>query len=127
MTNLTIDNDRLWQAHMDMARIGATSEGGSNRQALSPDDAQARSLLCDWCAPLGLHFEQDAIGNMFFRRDSHDPTQGAVAFGSHLDTVPTGGRFDGVFGVLGGLEVMRVLHAAGHPTRASLELVNWTN
>jgi N-carbamoyl-L-amino-acid hydrolase len=127
MTSLTIDPDRLWQAHMEMARIGATAEGGSNRQALSSEDAQARSLLCRWCAPLGLHFEQDAIGNMFFRRDGDDPAHGAVAFGSHLDTVPTGGRFDGVFGVLAGLEAMRVLHAAGRRTRAPTELVNWTN
>ncbi|HSU06167.1 MAG TPA: hydantoinase/carbamoylase family amidase [Acetobacteraceae bacterium] len=127
MTIPTIDADRLWATHMDMARIGATADGGSNRQALSAEDAEARALLRDWCAPLDLRFEQDAIGNMFLRREGTDQTTGAVAFGSHLDTVPTGGRFDGVFGVLAALEVMRVLHAAGHRTRAPLELVNWTN
>jgi beta-ureidopropionase / N-carbamoyl-L-amino-acid hydrolase len=127
MTPPTIDADRLWATHMEMARIGATAEGGSNRQALSAEDRDARALLLSWCAALGLRFERDAIGNMFLRREGTDATAGAVAFGSHLDTVPTGGRFDGVFGVLAGLEVMRALDAAGHRTRASLELVNWTN
>ena len=123
----SIDADRLWQAIMDMARIGPTPEGGSCRLALSPEDAQARALLLDWCKPLGLQFEQDAIGNMFLRRTGRDDTAQPVAFGSHLDTVPTGGRFDGVFGVLAGLEVLRTLHDAGIVTRAPLELVNWTN
>lgn len=123
----TIDADRLWRSIMDMAAIGATPEGGSCRLALSPEDEAARSLLLRWCRPLGLHLEQDAIGNMFLRREGREPAAGAVAFGSHLDTVPTGGRFDGVFGVLAGLEVMRALEQAGHVTRAPLELVNWTN
>jgi N-carbamoyl-L-amino-acid hydrolase len=127
MTSPTIDPDRLWNAHMAMARIGATAEGGSNRQALSAEDRDARALLLSWCVPLGLRFERDAIGNLFIRREGADPAAGAVAFGSHLDTVPTGGRFDGVFGVLAGLEVMRALEAASHLTRAPLELVNWTN
>ena len=127
MSPATIDADRLWAAHMAMAKIGATAEGGSNRQALSAEDRDARALLLSWCAPLGLSFEQDAIGNMFLRREGDAPASGAVAFGSHLDTVPTGGWFDGVFGVLAGLEVMRALEAAGHRTRAPLELVNWTN
>ncbi len=127
MTAPAIDADRLWAAHMEMARIGATKEGSSNRQALSAEDRDARALLLSWCAPLGLRFERDAIGNMFLRREGTEPAAGAVAFGSHLDTVPTGGRFDGVFGVLAGLEVMRALDAAGHQTRAALELVNWTN
>jgi N-carbamoyl-L-amino-acid hydrolase len=123
----SIDAGRLWESIMDMARIGATPEGGSCRLALSGEDAQARALLLQWCAPLGLHQEQDAIGNMFLRREGTDPTAAAVAFGSHLDTVPTGGQFDGVFGVLAGLEVLRALHDAGVQTRAPLELVNWTN
>jgi N-carbamoyl-L-amino-acid hydrolase len=124
---LGIDSDRLWQSLMDMAAIGATPEGGNCRLALSAEDAAARALLLRWCEELGLHHEQDAIGNMFLRRDGTEPTAGAVAFGSHLDTVPTGGRFDGPFGVLAGLEVMRVLHGSGRRTRAPLELVNWTN
>jgi N-carbamoyl-L-amino-acid hydrolase len=123
----SIDADRLWQSIMDIALIGPTPEGGSCRLALSPEDAQARQLLLDWCKPLNLHFEQDAIGNMFLRRKGSDEAASAVAFGSHLDTVPTGGRFDGVFGVLAGLEVVRALDAAGITTRAALELVNWTN
>lgn len=125
--NLTIDADRLWQSLMEMAQIGATPEGGNRRLALSSEDAAARQLLLRWCAPLGLHYEQDAIGNMFLRRDGTHSTQGAVAFGSHLDTVPTGGRFDGPFGVLAGLEIMRTLHDAGIRTEKPLELVNWTN
>jgi beta-ureidopropionase / N-carbamoyl-L-amino-acid hydrolase len=94
----TIDADRLWQAILDMAEIGATSDGGSCRLALSPEDAAARALLLAWCEPIGLKFEQDAIGNMFLRREGTNAAAGVVAFGSHLDTVPTGGRFDGVFG-----------------------------
>jgi N-carbamoyl-L-amino-acid hydrolase len=123
----SINAERLWQSIMDMARIGPTPEGGSCRLALSPEDAAARALLLDWCKPLNLQFEQDAIGNMFLRREGADPSAQPVAFGSHLDTVPTGGRFDGVFGALAGLEVMRALEEAGIRTRAPLELVNWTN
>ncbi len=123
----TTNADRLWQSVMAIAAIGPTPEGGSCRLALSPEDAAARGLLLQWCRPLKLHFEQDAIGNMFLRRKGSEPAAGAVAFGSHLDTVPTGGRFDGVFGVLAGLEVMRALEEAGVRTRAPLELVNWTN
>jgi beta-ureidopropionase / N-carbamoyl-L-amino-acid hydrolase len=123
----SINADRLWQSIMDMARIGPTPEGGSCRLALSAEDKEARALFLSWCAPLDLHFEQDAIGNMFLRRAAADGSAPAVAFGSHLDTVPTGGRFDGVFGVLAGLEVLRAIDEAGITTRAPLELVNWTN
>lgn len=123
----TIDADRLWQSIMAMASIGATPEGGSCRLALTPEDAEARALFLRWCEPLDVHLERDAIGNMFLRREGTDPNASAVAFGSHLDTVPTGGRFDGVFGVLAGLEVIRALADAGVRTRAPLELVNWTN
>jgi N-carbamoyl-L-amino-acid hydrolase len=123
----TINADRLWQSIMDIAEIGPTPEGGSCRLALSPEDAAARALFAVWCQSLGLTLQRDAIGNMFLRRDGTDPAAGAVAFGSHLDTVPTGGRFDGVFGVLAGLETMRALHDAGVRTRAPLELVNWMN
>jgi N-carbamoyl-L-amino-acid hydrolase len=123
----SIDPDRLWRSIMDLAEIGPTPEGGSCRLALSPEDAAARGLFADWCRQPGLAPERDAIGNMFARRAGTDPGAGAIAFGSHLDIVPTGGRFDGVFGVLAGLEVMRALHEAGVRTRAPLELVNWTN
>jgi N-carbamoyl-L-amino-acid hydrolase len=120
----SVDRDRLWQAHMDMATIGATAEGGSNRPALSLFEGEARSLLLHWCEPLGLKLHRDGIGNLFLHRPGTE-ARPAVAFGSHLDTVPTGGRFDGVFGVLAGLEVMRALD--GTALAAPLELVVWTN
>jgi N-carbamoyl-L-amino-acid hydrolase len=123
----TINADRLWQSIMRIAEIGPTPDCGSNRMALTPEDTAARKLFLDWCQAANLTFAQDAIGNMFLRRAGTDPTAHAVAFGSHLDTVPTGGRFDGVFGVLAGLEVMRTLNEAAIRTRAPLELVNWTN
>ncbi len=123
----TVDPDRLWQSIIDIAEIGAIPGNGSRRLALTPDDAAARARFLGWCAPLGLLHQQDAIGNMFLRRTGSDPNAPAIAFGSHLDTVPTGGRFDGVAGVLAGLEVLRSLDQAGIRTRAPLELVNWTN
>jgi N-carbamoyl-L-amino-acid hydrolase len=123
----SINPDRLWRSVMEIAEIGPTREGGSCRLALSSEDTQARAMFLDWCKQLNLHFEQDAIGNMFLRREGREPTAAPVAFGSHLDTVPTGGRFDGVFGVLAGLEVIRALDEAGIITRVPLELVNWTN
>jgi len=122
-----INADRLWDTHMRIAEIGATPEGGSCRLALTAEDAAARDLLLAWSRSIGLSPERDAIGNMFLRRAGSDPAAGAVAFGSHLDTVPTGGRFDGISGVLAGLEVMRALDDAGLSTQAPLELVNWTN
>jgi N-carbamoyl-L-amino-acid hydrolase len=123
----TIDADRLWQSIMDIAEIGPTPEGGSCRMALTPEDTAARALFLRWCRGLGLHHEQDAIGNMFLRRSGIDAAAPAVAFGSHLDTVPTGGRFDGIAGVLAGMEVIRALDDAGVRTTAPLELVNWMN
>jgi beta-ureidopropionase / N-carbamoyl-L-amino-acid hydrolase len=123
----TIDADRLWQSIMGIAAIGPTPEGGSCRLALTSEDAAARALFLRWCGSLGLHHQQDAIGNMFLRRPGTDSAAPAIAFGSHLDTVPTGGRFDGIAGVLAGLEILRALTDAGITTRAPLELVNWTN
>lgn len=123
---LSVNQDRLWQSHLDIAAIGATPEGGSNRPALSAADAEARALLLSWCGPLGLTMERDGIGNLFLRRASR-VQRPAIAFGSHLDTVPTGGRFDGAFGVLAGLEALRTLDDAGVLTAAPLELVVWTN
>ena len=125
--NPTINADRLWQSIMDIAEIGPTPEGGSRRLALTAEDAAARTLFLRWCQALGLHHQQDAIGNMFLHRTGIDSAAPAVAFGSHLDTVPTGGRFDGVAGVLAGLEVIRTLDDAGIRTHAPLELVNWMN
>ena len=122
-----IDADRLWQSLLDMAALGPTPEGGSCRLALTAEDTAARALLLDWCRPLGLRHQQDAIGNMFLRCPGSEPNAHAVAFGSHLDTVPTGGRFDGIAGVLAGLEILRAFDQAGIVTKAPLELVNWTN
>ncbi len=123
----SVNPDRLWQSIMELARIGHTPEGGSCRLALSREDREARVQLLDWCRPLNLRFEQDAIGNMFLRRKGREDVAAPVAFGSHLDTVPTGGRFDGIVGVLAGLEIMRTLQDADITTRAPLELVNWTD
>jgi beta-ureidopropionase / N-carbamoyl-L-amino-acid hydrolase len=123
----TVDADRLWQSIMDMAEMGPIPGNGNCRLALTPEDTAARALFLRWCQEIGLHHEQDGIGNMFLRRSGTDRTAPAVAFGSHLDTVPTGGRFDGPAGVLAGLEVIRSLDDAGVHTRAPLELVNWMN
>ncbi len=100
---VTVNADRLWTSIMKMAEIGPIPGDGSCRLALTAEDAAARRLLLDWCQALGLRHEQDAIGNMFLRRAGQDAAAKAVAFGSHLDTVPTGGRFDGIAGVLAGL------------------------
>ncbi len=124
---LSINAERLWQSIMDMARIGPTPEGGSCRLALSAEDAEARALLLEWCRPLGLRSSTTPSATCSSGARERTRAAHVVAFGSHLDTVPTGGRFDGVFGVLAGLEVMRALDEAGLRTRAPLELVNWTN
>lgn len=112
---------------MDMALVGATDAGGSNRQALSDADAAGRALLQGWAVAAGCEVELDPIGNMFMRREGRDPGRPPVLLGSHLDTQPTGGRFDGVYGVLGGLEVIERLNDLGIRTEAPIELVVWTN
>jgi N-carbamoyl-L-amino-acid hydrolase len=126
-TNLPVSGPRLWDSIMEMARIGPGVAGGSNRQTLTDADGEGRHLLRRWCEALGLAMTVDRVGNMAFLRPGADPSLPPVAFGSHLDTQPTGGRFDGVLGVLAGLEVMRALADAGTVTRAPLMLVNWTN
>lgn len=125
--NLPLSTDRLWDSLMAMARIGATAKGGSNRQTLTDLDAAGRALLQRWGEAVGLTLSVDRLGNMVFRREGRDPARAPVAIGSHLDTQPTGGKFDGVLGVLAGLEIMRALHEAGAETEAPLLLVNWTN
>ena len=122
-----INAQRLWQALMDLAQIGATPKGGVCRLALSDEDAQARDLVSRWCIDAGLDLRTDEVGNLFARRPGRDPLAPAVATGSHIDTQPSGGKFDGNFGVLAGLEVMRTLNDLGIETRAPLELVVWTN
>ncbi len=125
--NLPLSGARLWDSLMDMARIGATAKGGCNRQTLTNLDAEGRALLQRWAEACGLAMSVDRLGNMAFRREGRDATRAPVAIGSHLDTQPTGGRFDGVLGVLAGLEIMRALHEAGAETEAPLLLINWTN
>lgn len=126
-TSLRIDADRLWQSLMDLAQIGATPKGGVRRIALTDDDRRGRDLVARWCREAGLALRVDEVGNMFARRAGSDPQARAVATGSHIDTQPSGGKFDGNFGVLAGLEVMRTLDERGIVTRAPLELVVWTN
>ncbi|MBZ9557838.1 MULTISPECIES: Zn-dependent hydrolase [unclassified Modicisalibacter] len=126
-TRLTIDGERLWQTLMELATIGATPKGGCNRQALTDLDRQGRELLTRWCEAEGLTVRFDAIGNLFARRPGRDDTADPVVIGSHIDTQPTGGKFDGCFGVLAALEVIRTLNAQGIETQRPLELVSWTN
>ena len=126
-TNQRIDIVRLWDTLQDLARIGATSKGGVRRLALTDIDRSGRDRFRALCQKAGLAVRVDAIGNMFARREGRDPTRPPVLFGSHLDTQPSGGKFDGALGVLAGLEVMRTLNELGIVTETPLELVNWTD
>ncbi|ANF56903.1 M20 family metallo-hydrolase [Halotalea alkalilenta] len=123
----SIDSQRLWSSLMEMAEIGKTPGGGSGRLALSESDGVGRRQLIEWAEALGCSVTIDEIGNLFIRREGKRPELDPVAFGSHLDTQPLGGRFDGVLGVLAGLEVLRTLDAAGIVTERPLLLVDWTN
>ncbi len=125
--NLRINSDRLWDSIMEMARIGPGIAGGNNRQTLTDADAEGRRLFAKWCDDAGLTMGVDKMGTMFARREGTDPDALPVYMGSHLDTQPTGGKYDGVLGVLGGLEVMRTLNDLGIRTRRPIVLVNWTN
>lgn len=126
-TNLPLSPERLWDSLMEVAEIGATTKGGCNRQTLTDVDGEARNLLARWARAVGLTLEVDRVGNMRLNRPGRDPSRRPVAIGSHLDTQPTGGKFDGSLGVLAGLEIMRALHESGMQTEAPLVLVNWTN
>jgi beta-ureidopropionase / N-carbamoyl-L-amino-acid hydrolase len=127
MDNLRINADRLWRSLMELARIGATPKGGVKRLTLTNEDRAARDLFARWAREAGLVVEVDAIGNMFARRTGADAALLPVAMGSHLDSQPSGGKFDGAYGVMAGLEVLRTLNDAGIATRAPLEVVSWTN
>ncbi|MFN3449394.1 MAG: allantoate amidohydrolase [Roseococcus sp.] len=127
MHNLPLSGARLWADLHEIARIGGTPKGGCNRQALTDLDAEGRAWLAERATALGCTLHVDPFGNMGLLRPGRDPARKPVAFGSHLDTQPTGGRFDGVLGVLAGLELLRALHEAGAETEAPLMLVNWTN
>ncbi|MBP5106353.1 Zn-dependent hydrolase [Pseudomonas protegens] len=124
---LKINGQRLWASLMAMAEIGATARGGSCRLALSDEDRAGRELFAHWCTEAGMSLSVDPIGNLFARRPGSDPDAAPVMMGSHLDTQPEGGRFDGVYGVLAGLEVVRTLNDLGIQTRKPLEVVVWTN
>ena len=127
MTEIRIDGARLWDSLMAMAEIGATPGGGSGRLALTDLDKQARDLFVGWCEAAGCAVRIDRMGNIFARRAGTEPGLAPVMTGSHLDTQPLGGRFDGVYGVLAGLEVLRALNDAGAATRAPLDVVVWTD
>jgi len=126
-TNQRIDGKRLWDLLMSMAEIGATPKGGVRRLTLTEVDKRGRDRFRAECEAAGLTVRVDAIGNMFARRPGRDPNRLPVLFGSHLDSQPSGGKFDGALGVLGGLEVMRSLNDLGIVTEAPVELVNWTD
>ena len=122
-----IHGERLWSSLMELARIGATPKGGVRRVTLTPADREGRELFARWCREAALDLRVDAIGNMFARRQGDDQAAPPVVMGSHLDTQPNGGRFDGAYGVMAGLEVVRALNDAGLRTRAPLEVASWTN
>jgi hypothetical protein len=127
MLKPAINGDRLWDSLMEMAKIGATEKGGCCRLALTDLDKQGRDLFVQWCEQAGCTVKVDKMGNIFARREGTDSNLPAVLTGSHLDTQPTGGRFDGVYGVLTGLEVIRSLNDMGIQTRHSIEACVWTN
>ena len=125
--NLRINPDRLWDSLMEMAKIGPGIAGGSNRQTLTDADAEGRALFQSWCEAAGMTMGVDTMGNMFATRAGEDPDALPVYMGSHLDTQPTGGKYDGVLGVLGGLEAIRTLNDMGVKTKHPIVLTNWTN
>jgi len=127
MNDLRIDGPRLWDSLMELARIGATDKGGVKRLALTDLDRQGRDLVVGWARAEGLAITVDAIGNVFMRREGANPELPPVVTGSHIDTQPTGGKFDGNYGVLAGLEVVRTLNQHGVRTEAPIEVAFWTN
>lgn len=127
METLRINEQRLWQSLMTMAKIGATKNGGCNRQALTELDRQGRDLFVSWCMDAGCTVEFDQMGNIFARRAGDDEDAPIVIAGSHLDTQPTGGKFDGVYGVLSGLEVIRTLNDHNISTTNPISVISWTN
>ncbi|WP_027168663.1 Zn-dependent hydrolase [Mesorhizobium sp. WSM3224] len=125
--NLRINSGRLWDSIMEMAKIGPGIAGGNNRQTVTDEDGEGRHLFKRWCEAAGLEMGLDEMGTMFARREGTDPSLPPVYVGSHLDTQPTGGKYDGVLGVLGGLEVVRSLNDLGIKTRHPIVVTNWTN
>lgn len=122
-----VDGGRLWSRLMEMAEIGGIPNGGVNRQALSKEDVAARRLLLRWASKRGYSTAIDDFGNIFIRREGTDPNAPPVLAGSHMDSQPRGGRFDGIYGVLAALEALDALSDAGLKTRRAVEAVAWTN
>ena len=127
VSGLRVNGERLWQSLMTLAQIGATPKGGVARLALSDLDRQGRDLVVGWARELGMTVTIDQIGNIFMRRSGRNPNLPPVMTGSHIDTQPTGGKFDGNYGVLAGLEVVRTLNDHGIETEAPIEVAVWTN
>lgn len=125
--NLRINGDRLWDSLMEMAKIGPGVAGGNNRQTLTDEDGEGRALFQRWCEAAGCSMGLDQMGNMFARREGSDPEALPVYVGSHLDTQPTGGKYDGVLGVLGGLEIIRSLNDMDIKTKHPIVVTNFTN
>ncbi|MES2541597.1 MAG: Zn-dependent hydrolase [Pseudomonadota bacterium] len=125
--NLRIDPARLWDSLEEMAKIGSGIAGGCNRQTLTDADSEGRHLFQRWCQAAGMSMGVDTMGNMFATRPGNDPSALPVYMGSHLDTQPTGGKYDGVLGVLGALEVVRTLNDMGVKTKHPIVVTNWTN
>ena len=122
-----VSEARLWARHMEMAAIGAIAGGGVNRQTLTAKEARARALLTSWAQARGYAVSSDTIGNLFVRREGNEAHARPILTGSHMDTQPTGGKFDGIYGVLAGFEVLEALDDAGLRTRRPIEVVSWTN
>ena len=127
ISNININEDRLWQSLNKMATIGATPKGGVNRQTLTDLDKESRDLFIKWCKEENLDIKIDQIGNIFARRKGKNNKLPAIVSGSHLDTQPTGGKYDGALGVLSALEVVRVLNENNYVTEAPIEIIVWTN
>ena len=126
-TNISINSDRLWDSLMTMAKIGPGIAGGNNRQTVTVEDGEARKLLQKWSEDAGMTMKVDELGSMFFKREGTDKNALPVVIGSHLDTQPTGGKYDGVLGVLAGLEIVRTLNDLYIQTKHPILVVNWTN
>ncbi len=127
LSNVRVNGARLWDSLMEMGKIGGTPKGGCKRLTLTDVDKQGRELFARWCEAAGCEVKVDEMGNMFARRAGADDSLPPVILGSHLDTQPTGGKFDGVLGVLGALEVVRSLNDLNIKTRHPIEVANWTN
>jgi N-carbamoyl-L-amino-acid hydrolase len=127
MNELRVNGDRLWSSLMGLAKIGATAKGGVKRLTLTDLDKQGRDLVVGWARQAGMSITIDQIGNVFMRRDGVNNALPPIMTGSHIDTQPTGGKFDGNYGVLAGIEVVRTLNEKGIKTEAPIEVAFWTN